>query len=182
MTNNIETATELELLRQYEAILTELVRRGVSRTYDAPVRQYAEWLAVQRLGGQLAANSVKSYGLCCPELGKVQVKSPIARSGKGGAHLAPFRSFDFDHASIIIFDTDYCVKSATTIPVDVMRLAGSFRQHVNGRIVTPTPQLLAQGLDITDRFATEPSAGCPDRHPLHIERLESVAGGVGYGQ
>ena len=152
VTLDIAIATELELLRQYEAILTELLRRGVSRTYDAPVGQYAEWLAARILGGTLEANSVKSYDLQCPEFGKVQVKSRIARSGKGRMQLSAFRSFDFDYALVIIFDSDYRVMSANMIPVSAISTAGTNSPHVNGRIVSPTPALLAQGIDISDRF------------------------------
>ncbi len=56
-------ASPRALLQAYEAILGELRRQGVSRTSDAPVGQYAEWLDARVLGATLAANATKSYDL-----------------------------------------------------------------------------------------------------------------------
>ena len=116
----------LELLRSYEAILEELIQRGVSRTYDAPVGQYAEWLAEQRLDGKRAANAEKSYDLTCPDFGKVQVEARIARghSKRGEKQLSPFRSFDFCHALVLIFESDYTVQSATILSVEQLLAVG----------------------------------------------------------
>lgn len=152
----LRSATEVELLVTYETILDELVRRQVSRTRDAPVGQYAEWLAAKRLGGELAANSVKSYDLTCDEFGKVQVKARLVRDGStaGQLQLSPFRSFDFDHALIMIFDPLYRVTSATILPVKVVMAAGRESIHVRARVVTATKALLARGVDITERFAS----------------------------
>ncbi len=53
-----------ELLAQYAATLVELRRRGVLRTNNAPLGDYAEWLLHRALGGALAnSTSAKSYDL-----------------------------------------------------------------------------------------------------------------------
>ena len=59
-----------ELLAGYAGILAELRRRGVVRTNNAPVGDYAEWLAARALGGEIVANaSEKSYDLRLPRRG-----------------------------------------------------------------------------------------------------------------
>jgi hypothetical protein len=45
----------------YRAILRELRSRGVIRTDNAPVGDYAEYLVATTLGGQLAPNSEKAW-------------------------------------------------------------------------------------------------------------------------
>jgi len=49
-----------DLLAAYAAILQELRDRGVVRTRNAPLGDYAEYLVAEVYGGELAANSVKS--------------------------------------------------------------------------------------------------------------------------
>ena len=150
----LRTAPELDLLATYESILAELARRGVIRTNDSPVGQYAEWLAARVLGGVLEANSVKSHDLLCEQFGRVQVKSRVIRgnSKRAETQLSPFRSFEFDHALILLFDGGYAVASATILAADRVRAAGRQSNHVNGSIVRATPALLNSGQDITAWF------------------------------
>jgi hypothetical protein len=156
--DRLQSATELELLVTYETILSELFRRNVTRTFDAPVGQYAEWLAAAVLGGELAANSVKSYDMVCDEFGRVQIKARIVRgrSKRGETQLSPFRSFDFDHALILMFDQTYQVTTATIIAAATVRAAGRRSGHVNASVVMATPALLASGTDVTERFSPAP--------------------------
>lgn len=150
----LRSATELELLVTYESILDELFRRNVTRTFDAPVGQYAEWLTKAVLGGELAANGVKSYDMVCEEFGRVQIKARIVRgrSNRGETQLSAFRSFDFDHALVLMFDQTYTVTTATIIPAETIRAAGRRSGHVNASVVMASPALLASGTDITERF------------------------------
>lgn len=144
----------LGLLQNYEKILNELMQLGVSRTYDAPNGQYAEGLAEQRLNGTRATLSEKSYDLSCEEFGKVQVKARIARGhGKRGeTQLSAFRSFDFCHGLVLIFEPNYTVRSATILRAADLKAAGRQGTHVNATIIHATPELLKLGTDITSRF------------------------------
>jgi len=165
-------ASPRALLQTYEAILTELRRQGVSRTSDAAVGQYAEWLAARVLGAQLAPNSKKSYDLDSTEYGRVQVKARIKRSSatRSQTQLSPFRSLDFDHALVLIFDDTIEVTSATMLPVAAIETYGVHRTHVNGLIVSATPALLAQGIDITGRFVERPSLSASEVFSLTSAR------------
>ena len=123
------------------------------RTNDAPSGQYAEWLAHRAFGGDLAPNSVKSYDLITPTGLRLQVKARVVRdpSKKSGERqLSPFRSFDFDQALIILFDTSYQVRRAATLDASVVVLEQSTESsHVNGRVLIARDSVLDLGVDMT---------------------------------
>lgn len=146
----LKPATARELLATYELILRELRDRNVVRTNDAPAGQYAEWLAHRVLGGELANNAVKSYDLITPSFGKVQVKARVMRAGKSKERqLSPFRSFDFDHALVLLFADDYSVLEAVLLPADLVQANAVYREHVNGHVCFARPELMKQGIDVT---------------------------------
>jgi hypothetical protein len=147
----LESAPPRELLATYELILSELRRREIVRTNDAPAGQYAEWLAHRVFGGELAANAAKSYDLLTPSFGKVQVKARVLRNGSAGERqLSPFRSFDFDYALVILFDRSYAVHRAALLLAKVIIDNSVEKKHVNGRIVFAREPLLEQGIDVTE--------------------------------
>lgn len=78
----LKAASPLDLLRAYESILVELRERRIMRTNDAPLGQWAEWLAHRVLGGTLERNSSKSSDLVTPQGRRVQVKSRLIRDSK----------------------------------------------------------------------------------------------------
>lgn len=150
-----EQMTVAELLGAYAAVLAELRTRGVVRTNNAPVGDYAETLVAAALGGSLAESvSEKSYDLIAPTWGRVQVKAravgePPTRSD---LQTSPFRSWDFDHAALAMLRrSDYRVHRAFLIPVDVLRAFSAWRQYLNGSIVHMTSELFGQpgAVDVT---------------------------------
>jgi hypothetical protein len=58
---DLSALSEPGLFSLYRAILAELKSRGVIRTENAPVGDYAEYLVATALGGQLAPNSEKAW-------------------------------------------------------------------------------------------------------------------------
>jgi hypothetical protein len=149
--HELETAPPRELLATYESILAELRRRNVVRTNDAPAGQYAEWLAQRVFGGELANNSVKSYDLLTTSFGKVQVKARVLRKGSAAERqLSPFRSFEFDHALVILFDRSYAVHRAALLPMQTVLDNTVESKHVNGRIMFARESLMKQGINVTE--------------------------------
>lgn len=53
---NAEMEQILALMNQYAAVLITLNERGVIRTYNSPVGDFAEWLVSQKLGLRLEKN------------------------------------------------------------------------------------------------------------------------------
>ena len=109
---DLSTFSEAGLFSLYRAILGELKSRGVIRTENAPVGDYAEYLVATALGGQLAPNSEKSWDVLGSDGEKLQVKARVVSDPvqPGQLQLSPFRSFNFDFAVIVLLSaTDYAV-------------------------------------------------------------------------
>lgn len=142
-----------DLLAGYEVLLRELRRREVVRTNDAPSGQYAEWLAHRAFGGVLAPNSVKSYDLTTEDGRRLQVKARVVRDPSrrsGERQLSPFRSFDFDEALILLFDTNYMVSRAALLKAATVLDHCRESRHVNGHVLIARDSVLDLGVDVTD--------------------------------
>lgn len=137
-------------------LLAELRHRGVLRTNNPPVGDYAEWLVWRALGQErLPVNSTKSYDLVSEQFGKVQVKARLVSSPakSGQLQASPFRSEEFDHAAFVLLSAvDFSVVSAVILPLDAVKSRWSWRPQVRGWTVLmngPTMGHL-QAEDITD--------------------------------
>ena len=136
----------------HRGTLHELVGRGILRTGNAPQGDWAELIVATAYSGVLAPNSEKSWDLQTPDGRRLQVKARVAKLGATPSSLvtSPFRSWDFDAAVIVLLaDEDLSVVMAAEIPAEIVREAASWRDHVNGWVVIPTPELMVTGLDVT---------------------------------
>lgn len=151
-----------ELGRLYRRILAEMRDRGVIRTGNAPIGDYAEWLVAKATGGELAPNSQQSWDIRLPGGDRLQVKSRFVVDQKkaGQRQLSPFRSWDFEAAVIVLFDDDFLVWRAAKLDLATLKKDARYVKHVNGHRVKASNDLLDQGFDMTDqlrRAANEPS-------------------------
>jgi hypothetical protein len=141
---DVKAASLAELFGSYRAILTELKRRKIVRTENAPAGDYAEYLVCKALGGTLAPNSERSFDVTAPTWGRIQVKCRVT-DGSGAnprSQLSPFRSFAFDFAAIVLLNPDYSVRRAVLAPTATIVANASHREHVNGHVVYARPSLL----------------------------------------
>lgn len=144
-----------ELIALHRGTLHELAGRGILRTGNAPQGDWAELIVATAYSGELAPNSEKSWDVETPSGRRLQVKARVAKSGAPVSSLvtSPFRSWDFDAAVIVLLgDRDLSVVAAAELPAQVVQEAARWRNHVNGWVVTPTPELMATGLDVTVRL------------------------------
>lgn len=161
----VSTRSVGELLSRYARILAELRRRGIVRSANAPAGDYAEWLCARALEATLVDNfSVKSHDLVLADGRRVQVKARVTSDPPRAGQLqtSPFRSWDFDLASCVLFrDHDYEVLRGALIPVELIRAHAQFRQHVNGSVVLMRGALLdhEDAEDITDRLRAAANQG-----------------------
>lgn len=152
----LASASPNDMLSGYAAILRTLRERGVVRSANAPVGDYAELRVAQALSGELVENfSVKSYDLDCPDYERVQVKARLVSRPRRSGQLqtSPFRSWDFDHAALVLVDADtYVVEQAVLLPVAAVQAVASHRPHVNGAVVQMNAATMhhSQAVDITD--------------------------------
>jgi hypothetical protein len=149
--HGFESLGTAALMRLHRASLFELYRRGVVRTLNAPQGDWAELLVVTAYGGFLAPNSVKSYDVLAADGRRLQVKSRAIDHERVGSDItSPFRSFDFDAAVIVLLDPIHLgVGRAAELSVDLVRQHASYRKHVNGYVLLPTPGLMDLGVDKT---------------------------------
>ena len=169
----VEHTPTRTLLRLYAATPTELLRRRVVRTRNAPAGDLAEWLVARAYGGELAPASEKSWDVRSVDGRRLQVKcrtvSEVARRGQRG--LSPFRSFDFEAAVIVLLDeTTFDVVQAVELPVDAIRASARHVAWVNGHRVRANAALLTSpaARDVTtllrramDHLDDAPTGGYP---------------------
>jgi len=127
---DLSAFSDSDLFAFYRAILSELKSRGVIRTENAPVGDYAEHLVATALGGQVAPKSQKSWDVLGSDGEKLQVKARVVSdpAGPGQLQLSPFRSFGFDSAVIVLLSaTDYSVFRASKVPREVVESSAIYR-------------------------------------------------------
>ena len=150
----------VELMNMYAGILAELNRRGVVRTYNSPVGDYAEWLVAEKLNLRLEPNAKKGYDAYDKASGaRFQIKSRWERGAPSpqSRELNVIRNFDdgqFDYLIAIIFDKYFSVKEAYMIPHGAIRRYARYNRHQNGHILFAMGPLLcdAEVENITDCF------------------------------
>jgi hypothetical protein len=153
---DLSALSEPGLFSLYRAILAELKSRGVIRTENAPVGDYAEHLVATALGGQRAPNSEKAWDVLTPDGEKLQVKARVVSdpAEPGQLQLSPFRSFGFASAVIVLLSaTDYAVSRASRVPRHVVESSAVYRQHVNGWVLFARPEIMGHA-EATDLTAT----------------------------
>jgi hypothetical protein len=165
---DLSTFSEPGLFSLYRAILSELKSRGVIRTENAPVGDYAEYLVAAALGGHLAPNSEKSWDVLGHDGEKLQVKARVVSDPPvpGQLQLSPFRSFSFDSAVIVLLSTaDYTVSRASKVPRYVVESSATYRQHVNGKVLFARPEVMGHpdAMDLTAALRAVQSGITPHR-------------------
>ena len=142
-----------QLLSQYAQILAELRIRGVVRTANAPLGDYAEHMALRVYGGSLAQNSAKSYDLTTDNGRRIQVKArTVSASTSASAVFSVFRSFDFDVATLLVLDSrTYALKWAREMAPDHVKEASRWSAHVRGHLLS-IRDAEKTGEDVTELF------------------------------
>ena len=146
------------LLQTYASILTELTKRGVVRSRNAPIGDIAEFLVRIAYEGELAPPSEKSWDVRDSDRRKIQVKCRLVVPGaKGTQQYSPFRSWDFDVCVFITFDAySYDVVQALEVPSKIIQALATPVPHVGAtaaRVHTKTAFTSIPGtLDVTPRL------------------------------
>lgn len=129
-----------DLLILQGAAIDELKTRGVVRTRNNPVGDYAEWLVSSALNLTLAANSAAGYDAVSRSepVKRYQIKARRVSAVNRSRQLGVIRNLeinDFDYLIAVIFNEDYEVEDAISIPHAVISEYSSFRKHVNGHVL-----------------------------------------------
>ena len=151
---DLSERTTGEVLELSRATLTELRRRGVLRTGNAPAGDYAELLVQRAAGGELAPSSQKSWDVHTSAGERLQVKARVVTNPRdaGERQLSAFRSWDFDAGVVVLFADDFTVWRAARVPVAALQGAARWNKRTASWIVHARDELLELGEDWTERL------------------------------
>jgi hypothetical protein len=127
-----------ELLRCHAAILDTLRARGVIRTQNNPVADYAEWIVSKTLGLELTANSNAGYDAVGADGIRYQIKSRRIILSRDRRQLGVIRNLDaveFDYLIGVLFSRDFSAIEAYKVPHGLVRDFARFREHQNGHVL-----------------------------------------------
>jgi hypothetical protein len=147
------TLTVRQLLATYVAIIDELLSRGLVRTRNPPLGDLAEYIVWKAYGGELAANSAKSYDILDAAGRKVQVKArAIGLSEKRPQTFSAVRSWEFEAVVFLNVDsaTYDLIWARELTTVEAMSL-GKRREGTNSSAISVSA-VLGLGIDVTDRI------------------------------
>lgn len=126
------------LLNDFGRILDELRERGVIRSHNNPVGDYAEWLVSQALGLTLQNNSKSGFDAVDAEGVRYQIKGRRLHSRNKSRQLGVIRNLqakDFDFVVGVLFAEDFSVLEAYKIPHELVGSHSRFSKHQNGHIL-----------------------------------------------
>lgn len=137
----VAKASVAELMRLYGDLIAELTDRGVSRTGNGPVGDYAEHLFAAAYGWQLAVNSESGFDASDGAGRRYQIKArrlatPATARQLGAIRRLPERPFDM--LAAVLFDDAMGVRRAALIPHPVVAERAVFVAHTNSwRLTLP---------------------------------------------
>lgn len=150
---DVRSLTVRQLLRLTAQIVTELQRRDIVRSRNAPAGDLAEYLVVKAYQGVLAAPAVKSWDVQVGDR-KLQVKCRLVDPGdRRSQSFSPFRSWEFRACIFIVLDCyTYDIIRAVEIPMETVRALAKEIPWVSGhRINISQIAVPVQGArDVTD--------------------------------
>lgn len=142
---SLSELTNTELLNLQVAAVEELRSRGVVRTTNNPIGDYAERLVSTVLGLKLAENSSAGYDAESPSGVKIQIKARRVTTRNPSRQLSAIRNLerhDFDELVAVIFNESFEIVEAVSIPHALVAKYGSYRAHVNAHILHVRGRLL----------------------------------------
>lgn len=155
---NLETKPNADLLREYGKILGILKSRGLIRTFNNPVADYAEYLFTKAFSLELMPNSYAGYDAIDKKSRiRYQVKSRRLTGESYSRQLSVIRNMEhkkFDYLIGILFHENFSVAEVYEIPHNLIKKYGRYSSHQNGYILQLRGELLTDKKmkDITDQF------------------------------
>ena len=129
---------EKELLRIQASVVNELQHRGVVRTKNNPLGDYTEWLVANSLQLELEANSKAGYDGTDKNGARYQIKGRRVTAKNKSRQLGVIRNYeskDFDILIAVIYNEDFNVIEAVSIPHEVISSYARFTKHANGHML-----------------------------------------------
>ena len=122
------------LLRLFAETLEELRRRGLVRSSNNPVADYAEKIAAHALGLRLIGKSGSGHDGVDASGNRYQIKGRRVTAHNVSRQLSFMRNLEgkpFDYLVGILFDAQFNVLRACVVPFEVVQARAAFSKHVN---------------------------------------------------
>jgi hypothetical protein len=133
-----------------------LRERGILRTFNNVVADYAEHLACRALGLKQQPASAKGYDATDEATGaRYEIKSRRVRSVDAQRRLGAIRNLkSFDCLVVILFERDFSIHTGAVVPACILLETSRFYAHTNSWIVMASDDLLRHTLaiNITERL------------------------------
>lgn len=162
------SVTTAELLASYGAILSALRERGVIRTENSPVGDYAEYFAARAFDLTLADNSGIGWDGRDSAGIRYQIKGRRITRWSTSRQLGTMRGLDGDPFDVLVgvlLDEQCVVLRAALIPIATVRTLARRSEHVNGSSIFLRESVwLEPGVvDVTDRLRAAAGPDGPAR-------------------
>ena len=123
-----------ELFAVYANILSELRARGVVRSTNNPIADYAEYLCARALSLSTAPKSTMGFDAIGPNNEKCEIKARRVTPQNPSRELSALRGLKdrkFDFLVGVLFDEDFKVARACLIPHAVVLNTAKYSQYTN---------------------------------------------------
>jgi hypothetical protein len=161
MIDNFKKLSVRQLLITFGAVLDELKDRGVVKTRNNPVADYAEWLVAEKLGLSIQMSSNAGFDAIDAKGVRYQIKSRRLSDVNKSRQLGVVRNLkkkEFDFLIGVIFNSEFSVLEAYKIPHAAIAEYARFSSHQNGHILQLKGDVLdAIGVERIDRKLNGPS-------------------------
>ena len=130
----IRNAEVKGLLALYGQIMDELRDRGIVRTGNGPIGDYAEFLFARAFGWTLETNSATGFDAIDTNRVRYQIKSRRITARNPSRQLGAIRRLpdhNFDVLAAVLFDEDYMVRCAALIPHAIVVSRAKLAVHTN---------------------------------------------------
>ncbi len=109
------------LLSTYASVMHLLRLHGITRSFNNPVADVAEWLVSNKLGLTLSTNSAKGYDAIDEAGTRYQIKARWLATPRSSKQLSAIRDLPdkpFDQLIAVMFDAEFNVDYAAKIPLE----------------------------------------------------------------
>lgn len=136
-----------DLLVLHASVIDEFRGRGIARTGNGPLGDYAETLFARALGWRLEANSAAGHDATDAAGTRYQIKSRRITAANPSRQLGAIRKLPempFDMLAAILFDGRFDVLRAVVIPVALVLKAAKPVTHTNSWRLMLNDRLMAE--------------------------------------
>ena len=145
---NLRSMNNRELLQLYSGLMEILRKRGIIRSSNNPVADYAEKIATETLELTRADKEARGYDALDQDGNKYQVKGRRITKHNKSRQLGVIRNIEeklFDYLIAVIFDEDFTVGEIWKIAYQFVKDNSRPSEHQNGHIFQAKPSLLSGG-------------------------------------